>query len=114
MIPKKIQNRLARKRRIRAKVCGTAERPRMSVHRSLCNLSVQLVDDNAGKTVVAASLKDVKAKLTVEGAGKLGKEIAKRAKSKKIEKVVFDRAGYKYHGRIKALADAARESGLVF
>jgi large subunit ribosomal protein L18 len=114
MLTKKIQNRLARRRRIRARIAGTAERPRMSVYRSLRNISVQLIDDSAGKTIVAACLKDVKAKSNTEGAEKLGKEIAKRAKSKKIEKVVFDRGGYKYHGRIKALADSAREGGLVF
>jgi len=114
MLPKKIQNRLSRKKRIRARIRGTAERPRMSVYRSLRNLSVQLIDDDAGKTIAAASLKDVKSKLNTDGAEKLGKEIAKLAKSKKIGKVVFDRSGYKYHGRIKALADAAREGGLVF
>ena len=99
---------------MRAKVHGTTDRPRMSVFRSLSGMQVQLIDDEAGKTVVAASSKEAKAKLTVEGAKKLGELVASKAKKKKIEKVVFDRAGYKYHGRVKALADAAREGGLVF
>lgn len=110
----KVQNRLRRKRRVRAKVHGTADRPRMSVFRSLSGMQVQLIDDEAGKTVAAASSKEAKVKSTVEGAAKLGKLIADKARKKKIEKVVFDRAGYKYHGRVKALADAAREGGLAF
>jgi len=114
MLPKKVQNRLRRKNRVRAKVSGTAERPRLSVNRSLVGMSVQLIDDATGKTLVAASLKEAKGKANVEGAGKLGKLIATKAKKKKIETIVFDRSGYKYHGRVKALADAARESGLVF
>lgn len=104
-----------RKRRIRAKVRGTAERPRLSVYRSLTNLYAQLIDDDAGRTIVAGSLKDVKAKkLSVESAAKLGKVIAEKAKKKQIGKVVFDRNAFAYHGRIKALADAAREGGLQF
>jgi len=86
----------------------------MSVFRSLSGMQVQLIDDDAGKTVVAASSKEAKAESTVGGAKKLGELIAKKAQKKKIEKVVFDRAGYKYHGKVKALADAAREGGLVF
>lgn len=114
MVLQKLHLRLRRKIRIRAKVTGTAERPRLSVHRSLRGMYVQLVDDDAGKTIVAASLKEVKGKPTVEGAGKLGKLIAEKAKKAKIESIVFDRSGYKYHGRVKALAEAAREGGLVF
>ena len=114
MQTKKIQNRLSRKRRVRGKISGSAGRPRMSVFRSLRGMTVQLIDDDAGTTLAAASLKEVKAKRTVEGAAKLGKLIADKAKKKKIEKVVFDRSGYKYHGRVKALADAAREGGLKF
>lgn len=114
MALQKLQLRLRRKKRIRAKVTGTAERPRLSVHRSLRSLSVQLIDDDAGKTIAAASLKEAKGKHTVEGASKLGKLIAEKAKKVKIEAVVFDRSGYKYHGRVKALADAAREGGLRF
>ena len=86
----------------------------MSVHRSLRSMYVQLIDDAQGKTLAAASLREVKGKLTVAGAQKLGKLIAKKAKKAKIESVVFDRSGYKYHGRVKALADAARDGGLVF
>lgn len=114
MSNKKIQLRQARKRRIRAKVRGTSARPRMSVYRSLTRLSVQLIDDVAGKTLVAATTAEAKAKMTKDGAKKLGALIAKKAKDAKIDAVVFDRGGYKYHGRIKELADAAREGGLTF
>lgn len=110
----KLQLRLRRKHRIRARVSGTQERPRMSVYRSLRGMYVQLIDDEQGKTLAAASLKEVKEKLSVVGAQKLGKLIAEKAKKAKIESVVFDRSGYKYHGRVKALADAAREGGLAF
>jgi large subunit ribosomal protein L18 len=103
-----------RKRRVRARIFGTKDRPRLSVYRSLRQIAVQLIDDDAGRTLVAASTKHVKGKPTVEGAKKLGSEIAKRAKEAKISAVVLDRSGYKYHGRIKALADAAREGGLKF
>ena len=111
---KKLQSRQSRKRRIRARVRGSAERPRLSVYRSLTNLYAQVIDDDAGKTLVASSLKEVKGKLSIEGAAKLGTLVARKAKEKKIEKVVFDRNAYKYHGRVKALADAAREGGLQF
>lgn len=114
MKPKKIQDRLARKRRIRGKVRGTATRPRMTVHRSLTQISVQLIDDDAGKTLVVASTKDIKAKSNTEGAKKLGETVAKKAKDAKIDAIVFDRNAYRYHGRIKELADAARSGGLVF
>lgn len=114
MLSTKLQHRLRRKRRVRAKVKGTAARPRMSVFRSLRGMLVQLVDDDAGKTLVAASLKEAKAKLTVDGAGKLGALIANKAKKANIQSIVFDRGGYKYHGRVKALADAARKGGLLF
>lgn len=114
MLLKKIQDRLARKRRIRAKVSGTAARPRMTVYRSLTNLHVQLVDDMAGRTLCAASTKEAKSKPTMEGAKKVGELIAKKAKDAGVNAVIFDRNSYKYHGRIKALADAAREGGLQF
>jgi large subunit ribosomal protein L18 len=114
MSSSKIQLRLARKRRIRSRIRGTAERPRLSVFRSLTRLSAQIIDDAAGKTLVAASTKEAKAKLSLEGSKKLGTLLAKKAKEAKISSVVFDRSGYKYHGRIKALADAAREGGLQF
>lgn len=114
MTKSKLIQRQARKRRIRAKVRGTSARPRLSVFRSLRFLRVQLIDDETGKTIVAATTSEAKAKLTKEGAKKLGTLIAKKAKDAKISTVVFDRGGYKYHGRIQALADAAREGGLQF
>lgn len=114
MLLKKIQDRLARKRRIRAKVSGTAERPRMTVYRSLTNITVQMIDDTAGRTVCTASTKEAKAKPTIEGAQKVGALIGKKAKDAGITSAIFDRNSYKYHGRIKALADAAREAGLQF
>ncbi|MDO8648613.1 MAG: 50S ribosomal protein L18 [Candidatus Peregrinibacteria bacterium] len=114
MTLKKIYNRLARKRRIRARVHGTAARPRLSVYRSLKHITVQLIDDDAGKTLAAASTKEAKSRVTKEGAKKLGALIATKAKEVKVSSVVFDRAGYKYHGRVKELADAARAAGLQF
>lgn len=113
-LSKKTQSRLARKRRTRARAHGTAARPRMSVYRSLLQMTVQIIDDEAGKTLVSASTKELKAKPNLEGAKKLGETIAKKAKEAKIEAVVFDRNGYRYHGRIQTLADAAREAGLSF
>ena len=105
--------------RIRKKVVGTAERPRLNVYRSLNNIYVQVIDDLKGATLVAASTAEGKKGERATGgnvaaAKQLGKTIAERAKAKGISKVVFDRGGYIYHGRIKALADAARESGLQF
>ncbi|MBI1812182.1 50S ribosomal protein L18 [Candidatus Peregrinibacteria bacterium] len=114
MSPSKTDLRLARKRRIRARIRGTKDRPRLSVYRSLTGMTVQLIDDNAGRTLLAASTREAKAKLTKEGAKKLGALVAKKAKEAKIPSIVFDRNGYKYHGRIQALADAAREGGLQF
>jgi large subunit ribosomal protein L18 len=99
---------------VRAKIRGTAERPRLSVHRSLTAIRVQLIDDTAGKTLAAASSKEAKVKLNKEGAKKVGALIAKKAKDAKVTTVVFDRGSYKYHGRIKELADAARDGGLQF
>jgi large subunit ribosomal protein L18 len=107
-------------RRIRAKVAGSSDRPRLCVFRSLKYTYVQIVDDSQGKTLVAASTaeKELKGALKQTGniqASKLvGKVIAERAKAKGIESVVFDRGGYLYHGRIRAVAEAARESGLKF
>lgn len=114
MLSKKLQNRLRRKKRIRAKVRGTSARPRLSVFRSLQQVTAQLIDDDAGRTLVTASTKEAKAKPTVAGGKKLGALIAKKAKEAKITSIVFDRAGYAYHGIVKALADAAREGGLQF
>lgn len=116
---------LQRKRRhlrIRGRLQGTAERPRLVVYRSLKNIEGQLVDDDAGRTVVgmstlAADLRDFKAEgphKRVEHAFAAGKMLAERAKSQGIETVVFDRGGYKYHGRVKAFAEGAREGGLQF
>lgn len=112
--PTKSDYRLARKRRVRARVTGTAECPRLTVYRSLTQITAQLIDDAAGKTVASASTKELKAKPNLEGAKSLGKLIAEKATAAKVNKVVFDRNGYKYHGRVQALADAAREGGLTF
>jgi len=110
----KVINRQARRRRIRAKVQGTAARPRLAVFRSLTQMTVQVIDDDTGKTLVSASTKLLKSKPNVDGAKKLGEEIAKRAKDAKITTVVFDRNACKYHGRVKELAEAARAGGLTF
>ncbi|MDO8469114.1 MAG: 50S ribosomal protein L18 [Candidatus Peribacter sp.] len=110
----KLQHRLRRKNRIRARVRGSAARPRLTVYRSLQQVTVQVIDDDAGKTLVAASTREAKAKPTVEGAKKLGTLVAKKAKDAKITTIVFDRNAYAYHGIVKALADAAREGGLKF
>ena len=106
--------RLHRKRRIRAKVFGTAERPRLTVFKSLQRIVVQVIDDSKGNTLVFGDTKSVKAKNDVKGAKTLGEAIAKKCLGKKIKEVVFDRAGYKYHGKVKALAEGAREGGLKF
>lgn len=100
---------------MRAKVAGTAECPRLSVFRSNKHVFLQLVDDSKGKTLVSMSDYKIKKKTAkTDKAKEAGKELAKLAKEKKIKKVVFDRGGYKYHGRVKAAADAAREEGLKF
>lgn len=107
--------RQARHRRIRSKISGTAERPRLNVFRSNAFIYAQLIDDVKGVTLCAASDIKSKAKQTkTESAKKVGEELAKKAKDLKIENVVFDRGGYKFHGRVKALADGARENGLKF
>ncbi len=110
----KLQLRLARKKRIRATVSGTAECPRLAVYRSLKNVSAQLIDDVAQKTLAAASTMEAKANGNVAGATKVGALLAKKAKDAGITTVVFDRNGYRYHGAVKALADGAREGGLKF
>lgn len=110
----KSQTRLSRKKRIRARIAGTSERPRLTVYRSLTQIRAQVVDDATGKTLAAASTKEAKAKMNVEGAKKVGELIAKKAKDAGISAVVFDRNAYKYHGRVKALAEGAREAGLQF
>ena len=107
--------RLKRRRRVRAKVHGTASRPRISVFRSNRGIFAQLVDDDAGKTIVSASWTTVKTKGDKsDQATEVGKALAAAAKKAGIETVVFDRAGYLYHGRVKALAEGAREGGLKF
>jgi large subunit ribosomal protein L18 len=109
--------RLRRHRRVRGKVRGTAERPRLLVFRSNKGIFAQLVDDDAGKTVASASwlslAKSFKGDKT-EQAAEVGKQLAAAAKKAGVESVVFDRGGYLYHGRVKALADGAREGGLSF
>ena len=109
--------RARRHARVRRKISGTAERPRLCVYRSNTNLYVQVIDDVAGNTLVQASTLDKEIKIkhaNKEAAKELGTLIAKRAADKKIKTVVFDRGGYIYHGRVKALAEAAREAGLEF
>ena len=96
------------------RLSGTALRPRLTVYRSLTQITAQIVDDAAGKTLVAASTKEAKGKMNADGAKKLGMLLAKKAKAAGIASIVFDRNAYKYHGRVKALADAAREGGLHF
>lgn len=111
MLEKQIK-RNRRHKRVRAKIFGTARRPRLCVFKSNQHIYAQLIDDEKGKTLVAAS--DLEIKKSAEKTKELGKLIAEKAKVKKIEKVVFDRGGYKYHGRVKALAEGAREGGLNF
>ncbi len=113
----KNQKRLHRHKRVRAKISGTPERPRLCVYRSNANIYVQVIDDTVGKTLVSAS--STEKEFGTEGgnkesAAKVGTLIAQRALDKGIAEVVFDRGGYLYHGRIQALADAAREAGLKF
>ena len=110
------QSRLKRRRRVRAKISGTAERPRISVFRSNRGISAQLVDDVAGHTLAAVSWTEapLRDKSPMEQAGEAGKLLAERAQAAGIVSAVFDRGGYQYHGRVKALADGAREGGLAF
>jgi large subunit ribosomal protein L18 len=111
----KPQRRLRRRRRVRAKVRGTAQRPRISIFRSNRGISAQLVDDDAGRTLTAVTWTepDLKGLGRMEQATKAGAVLAQRAKEAGIERAVFDRGGYRYHGRVKALADGAREGGLA-
>ena len=116
----KIARRGRRKERIRGKIYGTPERPRLTVFRSLKNIYAQLIDDVSGKTIVASSsrAKDLRDGVGYGGnkgaAARIGKALAEKALAKGISQVAFDRNGYRFHGRIKALADAAREAGLKF
>ena len=112
---KEIRSRIHR--RIRRKLRGTPERPRLAVFRSVAHIYAQVIDDSAGKTLVSASSVDKGVRTNggnVAAAKTIGKLVAERAKERGIARVVFDRGGYQYHGRVKALADAAREAGLEF
>jgi large subunit ribosomal protein L18 len=108
--------RLKRRRRVRAKVRGTAERPRISVFRSNRGIFAQLIDDDAGRTLAAVDWTepDLRSLKRMEQANKAGSILAERAKAAGVETAVFDRGGYRYHGRVKALAEGAREAGLTF
>jgi len=110
------QRRLKRRRRVRAKVRGTAERPRISVFRSNRGIAAQLIDDVSGRTLAAAQWteSDLRGLSPMEQAKRVGSTLAERAKAAGIETAVFDRGGYQYHGRVKALAEGAREGGLLF
>ncbi|HEX2433949.1 MAG TPA: 50S ribosomal protein L18 [Gaiellaceae bacterium] len=110
------QSRARRHKRVRKHVSGTAERPRLVVFRSNRGIGAQLIDDDAGKTLAAASWLDMRAAkgAKTEQAAEVGKLLAQKAKAAGVKTAVFDRGGYLYHGRVKALADAAREGGLQF
>jgi large subunit ribosomal protein L18 len=110
------QSRLRRRRRVRAKVRGTAERPRLSVFRSNRGIQAQVIDDVAGHTLAAVNWTEgeLKSLKSMDQAKRAGELLAERAKAAGVESVVFDRGGYRYHGRVKALADGAREKGLTF
>ena len=112
----KRQARLRRRRRVRARVVGTAERPRLSVYRSNKGLFAQLIDDSAGHTLAAVNWTEAELRelAPTEQAKKAGELLAERAKGAGIESCVFDRGGYQYHGRVQALAEGAREGGLAF
>jgi large subunit ribosomal protein L18 len=113
-------SRKRRHRRMRMKLSGTAERPRLNVFRSLDNIFVQVIDDDKGHTLVSASTIDAEVAPQIEGKSKIeaakivGQAIGQRAKNAGINKVIFDRGGFQYHGRVAALADGAREAGLEF
>lgn len=114
MLQKQV-NRLRRKARVRSQISGTSSRPRLSIFRSTSHITAQLIDDEAGKTLAYVSDLKMKDKATkTQLAQKVWSEIAKVAKDLKIETIVFDRGWFAYHGRVKALADAAREEGLKF
>lgn len=114
----KHESRVRRHRRVRKKIQGTSERPRLAVYRSNRHIIAQVIDDTAGHTIVSASTTESELRSgptgNVAGAAAVGKLIAERAKEKNITAVVFDRGGFRYHGRVAALADSAREAGLEF
>jgi large subunit ribosomal protein L18 len=111
---KKRADRIKKKQRVRKKIFGTPERPRLCVYKSLKYITAQIVDDTQGKTLISLSTRDLKSTNNLASAQALGKEFAKKAMDTKVKAVVFDRNGFLYHGRIKAFADAAREAGLQF
>lgn len=115
-IKKQIATKERRKKRIRVKIKGSSQRPRLSVFRSNRGFYLQIIDDAKGATLVSAHSRELKSKSgnNIEQAEKLGELLAKKALEKKIKKVVFDKSAYRYHGRVKAVADAAREKGLEF
>lgn len=115
-VQSKPKKRLRRRRRVRAKVQGTAVRPRLSVFRSNRGLTAQLIDDVGGRTLAAVTWteSDLKGLQSMEQAKRVGELIAERGKAAGVESVIFDRGGYQYHGRVKALAEGAREGGLSF
>lgn len=107
--------RIHRRKRVQSKIRGTAKKPRLCVFRSLRNIFAQVIDDSKGKTLASINLKEIKnVKYGLEGAKKAGELLAKKCSENKINEVVFDRNGYKYHGNVKALAEGAREKGLKF
>jgi large subunit ribosomal protein L18 len=108
------ESRQKRHRRLRARIAGTAERPRLAVYRSLNQIYAQVIDDRSGRTLAAASSLQAKDAKRADAAKAVGAAIAEKAKAAGIEEVIFDRGGYRYHGRVKALADAARSNGLRF
>ncbi len=109
----KQEQKLRRRKRVRAKISGTAQRPRLTVYRSLKHLSAQLIDDVAGRTLLGVSDHEIKAgKTKTDKAKLLGELLYSKAKEKNITQVVFDKGAYKYHGRVKALAEGAKEAGL--
>ena len=114
----KHESRVRRHRRVRKKIQGTAQRPRLAVYRSNRHIIAQVIDDTAGHTLVSASTTEADLRSgptgNMDGAAAVGKLIAERAKEKNITAVVFDRGGFRYHGRVAALADSAREAGLEF
>ena len=114
--PTRSDLRVIRHTRVRKKIAGTPERPRLSVYRSIKHISAQIIDDANGVTLAAASSveKELKVKGNAEGAKKVGELLAKRAKEAGISAVIFDRAGFKYHGRVAELASGARDGGLEF
>lgn len=119
-VENKNEQRIVRHKRVRNKISGTSERPRLCVYKSLSQIYAQLIDDTTGHTLVSASTMDADLKKAIEGKTKteqatiVGETIAKRAQAKKIKSVVFDRGGYIYIGRVQALADGARAAGLEF